>query len=58
MVYKINCLTCHKPVEVEVSRYGGGFVGVCPECKHLAYSENKKPYGEVTEQDFNLVGGE
>ena len=52
-----ECLTCHKEVNIQPIDYGNGKVAVCPSCGKLAYSEPPKPYREITEQDFNDVGG-
>jgi|GEM_PF-6540350 len=37
---ELECLSCKKHVLVELYPKGGGYAGVCPICKELAY------YGE------------
>lgn len=40
MKTKTKCLTCHKPVEVELVRYGKGYIATCPECGKLAMNKD------------------
>ena len=35
----VNCLTCHKEVNVELIPFGDGYVAICPLCSELAYNE-------------------
>ena len=46
MRYLVRCCTCYKTVWVNLIDYGDGWVGVCPECKELAYNRDKLPCNE------------
>ena len=43
--YEVLCCSCYRTVKVALINYGDGYVGVCPECKNLAYSASEKPKG-------------
>lgn len=44
MRYLVECLSCLKTVWVELIKHNGaGYVGICPECKKLAYSRPQLP---------------
>lgn len=34
----VTCYACAKEVRVELVPFGGKNIGVCPECKRLAYN--------------------
>lgn len=34
----VICLSCNNKVEVKLIPYGSKYVGICPDCKKLAYS--------------------
>jgi hypothetical protein len=39
---KIECVTCHKEVQVKPVEYGGGLIARCPVCGKLAMNEALK----------------
>jgi|GEM_PF-1437759 len=41
--FKVKCNTCRKEVEVAIKPFGGGHVGICPECGKSAYNSKEKP---------------
>jgi hypothetical protein len=38
MIKEIVCLTCRKQVKAKIIAFGFGAIGICPECKKLAYN--------------------
>ena len=39
-IKEVECLSCHKTVEVELKPFGtkGGHIATCPDCGKLAYN--------------------
>jgi hypothetical protein len=42
MKEKVKCLSCGCEVEVELTSYGEGEVGICPKCGGIAYNSKKE----------------
>jgi Zn finger protein HypA/HybF involved in hydrogenase expression len=40
---KIECENCQKEVLSILTPYGGGYVGLCPECKGIVYDKTDLP---------------
>ena len=43
MNIQVECRDCGNIVVTNVISYGDGYIGVCPDCKRIAYSSLKKP---------------
>ena len=43
MKYLVECQTCTQTVWTLLQQYEGGFIGLCPECKQLAYNRAELP---------------
>lgn len=35
---EVICINCKEKVVVELVKYGGGHIAICPKCKKLAYN--------------------
>ena len=50
---KLFCPSCKRAVELVY--YGGGWIGICPQCQRLVYNDKNKPEGyEEPDLDENL----
>lgn len=57
MKYLVECLSCHQAVWSNCLDYGDGWVGMCPECKGLAYNRDKLPVNDEEEALHRRVRG-